>query len=66
MTLVEALHTMRRAGFTQVLDRHSHFPKEIEDVLGEADLDLNDYTPRPDHADIIQNHPHPCNHYVCS
>ena len=66
MTLVQALRAMREAGYRQVLDRHSHFPKDIENVLEEADRDLNDYTPDPATGEIAQNHERPCNHFQCS
>jgi len=45
MTLVEALKTMRKAGFIQAKDTHSRFFKNIEELFVEAELDLNDYTP---------------------
>ena len=66
MTLVQALQVMLDAGFTQVKDDYSRFPKQIVDVLGEAALDLNDYTPEPETGKIVQNHDTPCYHLVCS
>lgn len=65
MTLVEAFHEMRQAGFIQAKDRHSHCFRDIDEWLGEAELDLNDYTPRPQAGDIVQNHSRPCNHFEC-
>ena len=66
MTLQEALRVMSQAGFRQVKDRYSRFPRDIGDVLPEAACDLNDYTPDPQTGQIRQNHQHPCNHFVCS
>ena len=66
MTLVQALQVMLDAGFTQVKDGYSRFPKQIIDVLEEAKLDLNDYTPDPQTGRINQNHDTPCYHHVCS
>ncbi|HUS92800.1 MAG TPA: hypothetical protein VM695_13160 [Phycisphaerae bacterium] len=66
MTLTEALEAMLEAGFTQVQDNHSRFPKDIRDVLGQAQWDLSDYTPDPATGHIAQNHDRPCNHFVCS
>ena len=66
MTLREALDTMWQAGFRQVKDRHSRFPRDIAELLPEASWDLNDYTPDPQTGEIRQNHSHPCNHFLCS
>lgn len=66
MTLYEAFQVMLRAGYTQVSDRHSHFPKDIRDAFREAQLDLSDYTPDVDSGEIRQNHPRPSNHYRCA
>jgi len=66
MTLVEALNTMRQAGFTQAKDTHSRFFKDIEELLPEAALDLNDYTPKINTVEIVQNHPTPSAHFQCT
>jgi len=66
MTLVEALKTMRESGFLQIKDVHSRFFKDIEELLPEAKLDLNDYTPNARTGEITQNHPNPSVHYQCS
>jgi hypothetical protein len=65
MTFVEALNAMRQAGFMQVKDTHSRFFKDIEEVLREAALDLNDYTPNVRTGEIVQNPPNPNTHYQC-
>jgi hypothetical protein len=65
MTLVEALNVMRQAGFLQVKDTHSRFFKDIEELLTEAKLDLNDYTPNIHTGEIAQNLPNPSAHYHC-
>ena len=65
MTLVEALNVMRQAGFLQVKDTHSRFFKDIEEVLPEAKLDLNDYTPKINTGEIVQNHQTPSAQYQC-
>jgi hypothetical protein len=66
MTLVEALNVMRQAGFIQVKDTHSRFFKNIEEVLKEAKLDLNDYTPNTHTGEIAQNHRTPSAQYQCT
>ncbi len=66
MNLVEAIQTMRQAGFIQAKDQHSHFFKNLEELLPEAELDLNDYTPNTRTGEITQNHPHPSMHFQCS
>jgi len=66
MTLVEALNVMRQAGFIQVKDTHSRFFKNIEEVLKEAKLDLNDYTPNTHTGEIVQNHRNPSAQYQCT
>jgi len=66
MTLVEALKTMRQAGFVQVKDAHSRFFKDIEELLSEAKLDLNDYTPNIHTGQIVRNPPNPSAHYQCT
>lgn len=65
MTLIEALTTMRQAGFIQAKDSHSRFFKDIEELLFEAKFDLNDYTPKVQTGEIVQNHPNPSVHYQC-
>ena len=65
MTLVEALNVMRQAGFLQVKDTHSRFFKDIEELLPEAKLDLNDYTPNIHTGEVVQNLPNPSAHYQC-
>jgi len=66
MNLVEALNTMRQAGFIQVKDTHSRFFRDIEELLKEAALDLNDYTPKITTGEIVQNHQKPSAHYQCT
>ncbi len=66
MTLIEAIKTMRQAGFIQAKDTHSHFFRDFEDLLPEAALDLNDYAANVQTGEIVQNHSSPSNHYQCS
>ena len=66
MTLVEALNVMRQAGFLQAKDTHSRFFKDIEELLPEAKLDLNDYTPKINTGEIVQNHRTPSAQYQCT
>jgi len=66
MTLIEALQVMQNAGYTQVLDEHSRFPRDIAAWFDEAKLDLNDYIPDPETGEIRQNHPTPSNYFICS
>ncbi len=66
MTLVEALNVMRQAGFIQVKDTNSRFFKDIEELLPEAALDLNDYTPNVHNGEIVQNHRNPSAHFQCT
>ena len=66
MTLVEAMMQMRQAGFVQAREDRSRFFRDIEDMLDEAGLDLNDYTPRPKSGEIVQNHPAPSCHFSCT
>ena len=66
MTLVEAMKHMRQAGFLQAKEDRSRFYRDIEDMLGEADLDLNDYTPNTQTGEIVQNHSAPSAHFHCS
>ncbi len=66
MTLVEALNVMRQAGFLQAKDTHSRFFKDIEELLFEAALDLNDYTPKINTGEIVQNHQNPSAHFQCT
>ena len=65
MTLCEAFQLMREAGYAQVLDNYSHFPRDIAECLHEARNDLNDYTPDPSSGTIVQNHDRPSNRYQC-
>lgn len=65
MTLVEALNHMRQAGFLQARESRSRLYRDIEDMLREAELDLNDYTPNPVAGEIVQNHPAPSAHFQC-
>jgi len=65
MTLTEAMKTMQQAGFLQARDSHSRFFKDIEKLLFEAKLDLNDYTPKVQTGEIVQNHPIPSVYYQC-
>ena len=65
MTLVEALNVMRQAGFTQAKDTYSRFFKDIEELLPEAKLDLNDYTPKINTGEIVRNLPNPSAHFQC-
>ena len=66
MNLVEALNVMNQAGFTQVKDTHSRFFKNIEEVLREAVLDLNDYTPNIRTGEIVRNPPNPSAYFYCT
>jgi len=66
MTLVEALMQMRQGGFLQAKEDRSRFYRDIEDMLAEAELDLNDYTPNARTGEIVQNHPAPSAHFHCT
>ena len=65
MTLAQAMKHMQEAGFIQAKETRSRFFRDIEDLLAEAEFDLNDYTPRPQTGEIVQNHPKPSSHYNC-
>lgn len=66
MTLIEAIKTMQKAGFIQAKDPHSRFLRDLEELLVEAKLDLNDYTPNVRTGEIVQNHPNPSVNYQCT
>jgi hypothetical protein len=66
MTLIKAIETMREAGFIQAKDAHSRFFRDLDELLPEAKLDLNDYTPNVQTGEIAQNHPKPSAHYQCN
>jgi hypothetical protein len=66
MTLVQAMMQMRQAGFVRAREDRSRFFRDIEELLDEAELDLNDYTPKPKTAEIVQNHPAPSCHFCCT